>query len=294
VLDVPRPEAIQGPPKGRSSPPRHKPGSGGIPVTAPPDIDLQVRHGKAAIKARRRGLHRVSLGLAFHYPGLATYWAANVTAGVGLTLHVLAKHPKLAESLAEPARSWLTVSSVAILLTWLFELPPTVFGMFAPGGGRRILLVAALALRSVACLFAGLALAGASSDRHVTFNLMAMMAMTGAWVLWMGFLHGLGGSLGRPEVAAGARETCVRGLRALACSWVLWSIGAAVSLALVRFPPIMQFVPGAAIAAAARVGYHFGGFESLFEFFLYPTGLPFALAYVQFIGGLRGVIARRA
>jgi hypothetical protein len=123
--------------------------------------------------------------------------------------------------------------------------------------------------------------------------LLALAVLCAGWAYWLAFLCRVGQALGRDGIADGATRTLRSGLGTLACSLLLaFVLGVAVAV-LVRLPDLIWFVTPGFAGAAATVAYMGGGFDSLLTFFLTPTGVPFALEYVNFISGLRMFILRR-
>jgi hypothetical protein len=242
----------------------------------------------------------VNLGLALHYPTPFTFLLAITTGALALALAGIGRNPRLAELFAGPARLFLTISSLALLLTGLLQLGPTVLGMFGPAGTGRTLLGIALAVGCVGCLAASLALVPwAYAPAFLAAGLVATLV---SWVLWMAFLGRLGRFLEDRTVAEAAAQTCGQVFRALVVTGGFWvASGVATFFAVVigvlylnHFPPTLWFLPAAAVGAAAKVAWHFGQFESVVEFALFPTGLPITFEYVHFIGGLRKMFDRQA
>jgi hypothetical protein len=262
----------------------------------PPDWKARLR--KRGVKGRARGLAKVNLALALHYPTPFTFLAALVSGSLALALSGVCRNPRLAELFAGPAHFFVTLSSVFFLLTGLMQIGPLILGMLAPAATGRTLLTIALAVDVTACFAAGLAL-GLPWFRPA-FLALSMVATMAAWVLWMAFLNRLGHFLERRPVWEAAAQTCTRVIRAVAVTGGFWVVsGVGIFFAIVigvlylsRFPPTLWFLPAGVVGAAAKVAWHMGGFDALWEFILFPTGLPVTIEYVNFIGGVRKILDR--
>ncbi len=259
--------------------------------------DWKVRP-RRIIKSRRRSLARVNLGLALHYPAPFLCLVALTTGSVALFLSAMSRNPRLGDLFASSAHAFLTISSVALLLTSLAQIGPTVLAMWAPGGTGRVLLGLALSLLWLACLSAGLALV--LPVARAAFLAVSLLALPGAWVLWMVFLRRLGECLERDTIAEGAVQMCLRVFRVMTLTGGFWLVVAvsvffvlAVGVLFLSYmPPTLWFLPAIAIGAAARVIWVFGNFETLLEYVLFPTGLPITFEYVNFISGVRKILDR--
>jgi hypothetical protein len=285
------------PPKAEALPPQKD-----QPVEVRPENVLnpgwQDRLRKRDVKGRARAIQRVNLGLALHYPAPFLFLGALFTGAVALVLAGVCRNPRLAELFVPPADAFLVISSLAFLLTGLLQIGPLVLGLFAPGQTGSALLSMALVADGVGCLAAGVALLPVAYALAILAT--SIVATITAWVLWMAFLNRLGHYLERSAISEAVANTCGQIIRAIIVTagfWVALGIAAFFTVAMgvlymSRFPPTLWFLPAGAAGAAAKVAWHFGEFESLAEFALFPTGLPVTFEYVHFIGGLRKILDR--
>jgi hypothetical protein len=109
----------------------------------------------------------------------------------------------------------------------------------------------------------------------------------------MAFLGQLGPVLKRAEVAAGAEQALWSALRAIAIliPFILFE-GVMIGFTVKR-PWLILGEHAPFLGASAAIAYRVGEFDSLLSLFLAPTGIPFALDYLNFISGLRGLVERR-
>jgi hypothetical protein len=129
---------------------------------------------------------------------------------------------------------------------------------------------------------------------HAAFFGTALLLLFGGWVCWLIFLAGLGPVLRRDEVRGGAERVLWGGVRALAvCLPLLLGMGLLVA-AMIQRPVLILIIPAGFVAALVTIAYHAGGFDSILGLLLAPTGIPFTLEYLNFIGGLRMLIERRS
>jgi hypothetical protein len=283
VVNLPPEEGTRVP----QPPPGKTPGDG---VTVP---DLEARFRRREARARRRHLRGVDRGLVFHYVTPFLFLAGTGTGVLGLVLSLGARLLEW-ESAADAARFFFVLSGVFLFLTGALAVPAAVFGLLggSPGGGGLGALLACLGLLAAGCLSAALLVVFPGYGPPLFAAGLA--TLFGGWVSWMAFLRWLGPSLRREEVGEGAVRMLWAGVRTLAVSLpVLLIVGTLVAV-MVKRPILITFIPATFVAAVVTIAYHVGNFDSVLGLLLAPTGIPFALEYLNFIGGLRMLIERRS
>jgi hypothetical protein len=252
--------------------------------------DLAGRFRKQEGKARRRYLRRVNRGLAFHYAVPFLFLAG---AGTGVLALVLILSARMFDwdAAAEAAAVFFRVSGVLLLLTGLLSALPAVLALHA--GGSVGVLAACLGLLGVGCVSAALTVVFPSFYGPAFLGL-ALAVLFAAWACWMVFLAGLGPVLRRAEVGEGAMRTLWAGGWLLARGLPFLLVGGIAVAAMVKWPVLITVIPASFLGALVTIAYQAGGFDSIPALLLAPTGIPFTLEYLNFIGGLRMLIDRRS
>ncbi len=253
-----------------------------------PDLAGRLRRQEG--KSRRHYLRLVHQGLAFHYVVPFLFLAGTGTGMLALVL-VLSGRFFDWDSAAEAAGVFFRVSGVLLFLTGLVSAPAAVLGLRA--GGPAGLLVTCLGMLAAGALSAALAVVFPVSWGPAFLG-GALALLFGAWAAWMVFLAGLGPVLRRGEVGEGAIRTLWAGGGTLARCLPLLLVGGILVAAMVKWPVLITVIPASFVGAVATIAYHAGGFDSIPALLLAPTGIPFALEYLNFIAGLRMLIERRS
>jgi hypothetical protein len=245
--------------------------------------------------ARLAALDRVNLGLGFHYAGMVAFLLAQWAWWIALLLLLFRLNPLLG---AAPAveDGFLLASMGLTVLAGLIDFPCPVLCLFVPESKARGLLAASLGLRGL--MFLG-GLGFVFLTGHWPLLLLIMFAAAaGAWVFWMLFLARTATLLEEPVLAKEAIAVLGKAfqtaLMVLTCLFLFFLF---VSLAIKLGRMGRFFLGGVAIAALMgylRVVARTSAFESIWRTFFFPTGLPFFMTYLDLLGTLRTVIARRA
>jgi hypothetical protein len=226
-----------------------------------------------------------------------SYLLAVLASGLGCFLSVCAQSKGL-DSMATPAHICLFAAGLCLLLTGLVEIINAALAMSTRGGVGKRFLTGALAAYCVGVPLAALALF--VEDYRPAFVAGSLLFVTFAWCLWMGYLAAVSRAMGRAEISEQAGQTVMSAFRVMALTggfWFIIAVGVWFAMLLgVRwrawFPGHLLFLTPASVGAAAKVTWYFGNFESVTEFILFPTGVPFALEYMNFISGTRTIIDR--
>jgi hypothetical protein len=286
VVNLPPEEGIgssPGRPAGRQDRPRHE-------VEEEDALaDLLVRHRRQEGKGRRRYLRGVNRGLALHYVAPFLFLAGTGAGMLALVL-VLSGRTFEWEKAVDAAGFFFVVSGVILFLSGALAIPAAFLALLgAPPTGS---LLSSVGLFAAGCLCAALLVV--FPGYGPAFFGVALVTLFGAWVFWMIFLCGLGSLLERQEVAEGAGQILWSGVLTLALGLPTLLVAGMLVAAMVKRPFLVLVIPTGVVGAAATIIFVAGGFESLLGMVLTPTGIPFVLEYLNFIGGLRMVILRRS
>jgi hypothetical protein len=249
--------------------------------------------------ARARDLHRLDWGLALHFVSPLVYLVGVLASGLGCFFSVAAQSRNL-ESMTSPAHFFTFSACLCLLLVGGIEIVNTGLAMSTRGGVGRNFLTGAFGLYCAGSLLAALGMF--LDDYRAAFLPCSLLLVTIAWAVWLGYLAAVGRSLGRPEISEQAGRTVMSAFSRMALTGIFWFIiGIGVWFAMLLgarwrawFPGHLLLLTPASVGAAAKVTWYFGKFDSIVEFVLFPTGVPFALEYMNFIGGTRVIIDREA
>jgi hypothetical protein len=234
----------------------------------------------------------VNRGLVLHY---VVPFLFLVSTALGLLAVVLAVNARTHgwESTLEAAGDLFVVSGVLFILTGAGAAVAAFLSLLARPPGLGVLL-GCLALSAVGTLLAAGLVGFSEWPYGPALFAVTLLSLFGGWCCWLAFLRGLAVELHRKEEAHGPVDVFWGALRTLAVVLPLVFFGGILLGALVRRPWLVLWVPAGLVGAVAAVAFRLGGFDSLLRFILAPTGFPFALEYLNFIGGVRQLIQRRA
>jgi len=255
------------------------------------EIDVQLPEKPRKKKGRRRGLAQVNLGLAFHY-FLPFVFLIGTGSGLLATVLDIGVNTFEFEANEEPANFFFFSAGLFMLLTGVIAVPAAALGLLgAPEEAGRGPVTISLGLLFASFLPAAILL---FLDHHQwLFFVIGFGALFTAWTFWMGFLNELGKELHQNNLAKEVRRAIVKGIVTAISGFSVVLLGGFLVLAVIQAPYILYFVSPAVLAAILTILFKLGQFDGFFSFFFGPSGIPFALEYANFIGGIRMVILRR-
>jgi hypothetical protein len=265
-------------------------------LVEPEDLDKAERKRKRDARARRRGLDRVNLSLAFHYAAIFLVYAGLWAMIIAVNLNVAYRY-----SDSDKTRSAMTffyfAAATCILLTGLVHLVIFILCLALPDGSARKFLIGSHAAWLVVF---GLAIwALCSFDLRLPALGGAVLFLLGSWALWMFFLRRTASVSGQRDIADECVPVLWRGLATmLALVVILTLITLYVMLVMsfkfawVRF--VIFFFSLSILMGVMRIAAATRFFESFTHALLFPTGFLSVLRYLDLVGSLRMNIHRRS
>jgi hypothetical protein len=242
-------------------------------------------------RERQRSLRWVNHGLSLHYAGPFLFLAGMVLGMLGTILTLSARMYGWTKA-ADSGWFFFVVSGVFFLLAGAVGASAGFLALLGAGPSASRTLLPCVALSAAGCL--ALPLVILVPEFALAIYVGCLATLFGGWVFWMVYLRSLGLSLEREEAARGAVDTLFAGLRTAAFALPVLFLGGLLLAAMVYRPILLLLLPAGFIAALVTVVFILGNFESLLGMFFTPTGVPFALDYLNFIAGVRQVIRRRS
>jgi hypothetical protein len=258
--------------------------------------DKAERKRKRGARARRRGLERVTLGLAVHYAAVFLVYAGLWASIVAVLLTVAYRYSEGDKTLAAMT-FFYCAAAVCLLLTGLVQIATFVLCLAVPDGAARKFLIGSQAVwpavfgLAVWAMFPG--------DLRLVALGGAILFLLGSWALWMFFLQRAAYAAHQPDIADETLRALWRGLGTM-LGVVLILIAVTLYIMLIIYVEykfvrillisisISVFLGMLRIAAATRF------FESVWHFLLFPTGFLSVLKYLDLLGSLRLFILRRS
>ncbi len=250
----------------------------------------------------------MNVGLAIHYGGMGAFLLALIAGWLAVILLVgafvsLKAQPRLEPSvkilgtLAASAFLFLSSNALAAIGT-LTDIVSSFFCLRVPDGTARGFLIGALCTRLLA-LPVGVALMFFVPYGFAVLSSIVLAII--AWCLWIGFLRTLALSLKQPILAREAIDVTLSAVK-LGVSWV---VGTGTVIGVIFLMVTMRRLGGcfmgflilssiSVVAGLARFLILSDRFSSMTNLFLYPTGIPLIMRYMDLIGTLRMIILRRA
>jgi hypothetical protein len=244
-----------------------------------------------------RGLAWLSHGLAFHYVSVLVLLAGIIAAWVGLGAFAVGLvaptiKPQPVVFLANVAATGL------LLLALVIDFPCLVLGLLVPDGRARLLLLLAVLPRLGILVDWGW-LMWLSQQRDATVPsllwpwALVPLGLIAAVILWLAFLRRVALLIRRDEIADHALVLMGTFVRTLLAQVGLPALVLGVVVLLKFFLCFGIFAAAGMVAAVIRILMVMESFDSLWEAFLFPTGVPFMLQYLDFVGSLRHVLVRK-
>jgi hypothetical protein len=261
-----------------------------VPVEVAPDAELVDKDRKRGLRAQRRGLKWVYLGLALHFPAPILFALATLTACLALGLSAVGQSPRF-DSIRPSAQVFCYISASLYLLLTLVELAPNLLALSLTDPTGRTFFGTAFGIRCGVCLCAILVFLFPTYGPGQLG--LALVTSVGAWAFWMWGLYRLGDSVNRNDICEGVGRTTLRGLKTLGLALASMIVLFTVVFISIRFPWMLFLFTPAFIGSVVKIAFTQGDFDSILKFFLAPTGIPFVLEYINFILGVRTVLERR-
>jgi hypothetical protein len=260
-------------------------------VNLPPDEpDRQQRKGKT--RARRQYLRAVDRALLVYYVAPFVFLLG---VGSGLLAVIFDLNGELYdwESALATANGLFKISGPFLFFAGLLAFSAAMMGLVgsAPHTGGQRALMGGMGLLAVGCLCA--ALLAVLPEFRSTLFFAALTILLVGWWCWMAFLGQLGPVLKSTVLDDGAEQALWSVLRTVAILVPLLLFEGVMIGFTVKRPWLIPFAHAPFIAAVAAISYRVGEFESILSLFFAPTGVPFALDYLNFIAGVRGLVQRR-
>jgi hypothetical protein len=286
------PVSIQEAPPPPAPPPLPKaaPAARDVPVEVAPDAELAEKDRKRSLRAQRRGLKWVNLGLAFHFPAPVIFALATFTACMALGLAAVGHSPRF-DGVKPSAEVFGYISAALFVLLTLAEMPSNLLALSFTDPSGRIFFATAFGIRCGACLCAFLVFLFPDYGPGQLF--LALILSAGSWAFWMWGLYRVGDAVNRKDIGTGVARTTFSGVKALGLALGGMLVTFVVVFTSVRYPWMLFLFTPAFVASAVKIAFAQGDFDSAWRFFLAPTGIPFVLEYINFILGVRTVIERR-
>jgi hypothetical protein len=265
-------------------------------VEVSPEPVKRSKKERKQSRAKRRGLEKLSFGLALHLVGPFVFLPSMWTGWLALALLMMAQIPDLSEA-AAPVQFLEITSGIFIVLAALVEIPTALLCMRVADGAARGLLIASLACRMLGVVFAG-ALFIVPEVRTIML-VLAFAVSIAAWVLWMWFLARVGRYMDRREFSTEAWRTLASGLTTMIGSLLMLFMVAGIIMIIVyiriTLARYILFVTAVSVfLACVRISLAVGRIESATGFFLAPTGIPYIFnRHLPLVSSLRVVIERR-
>jgi hypothetical protein len=261
-----------------------------------PVADKRERKRARRARARRLGLNRVNLGLAFHYAVVLAVFAGLWAGVLAIMFRLAAWYTGEDEALATMT-VFFCVSSVCLLLAGLVQTVTFVLCLAVPNGLARGLLIGSQACWAVVLPLAGWVLW--PTDFRVPALGGALFFLFASWALWVLFLRGTAEAIKQPELAESCVHILWRGLWTTLLVVVLLTLATlyVMLLDVVQYQFLRFFVVGVTVMTLiglSRIAAATGFFESAVHFLLFPTGVLPILKYLDLIGSMRMVILRRS
>jgi hypothetical protein len=243
-------------------------------------------------KARRAYLRVVDSALWLHYVAPFLFLLGT---GAGLIAAILDFNGEMYdfESTIAPANGLFWISGSFLVLAGVAAFLAALACLVGAGslGGGKLSLWFCMVLLGGGCLCA--VLTALLPDYRTTVFLAGLAILFSAWWFWMEYVGELNAILKRDEVATGAEQVLWSTMRAMAVLVPLFLFEGAMIGFTVKRPWLILFEHAPFLGVVAALSYRVGEFDSVASLALAPTGLPFALEYLNFIAGLRAVIQRR-